>query len=139
MLRLLLLSAAIVGAAADSGSLLGKLTLGEGGKPVLQTVEGRIYLTGDADTMGVLTDSRLVGADFEVIGKRLGPESFQVGPIHKKSMWVHREGKRFMVTYWCEVCAIRTYTPGICQCCQEEMALDLKEEHIHARPPQGRR
>jgi hypothetical protein len=32
-----------------------------------------------------------------------------------------------MVTYWCAVCAIRTFTPGICWCCREETELDLLE------------
>ncbi|MCP5112893.1 MAG: hypothetical protein GY953_18870 [bacterium] len=118
-------------AAAPGTSLRGKLTLGAGGKPAIETAKGPVYVTGDADTMGVLTDHRLVGEDLEVIGQQTAPEAFRVGPIHKKSMWLHREGKRYMVTYWCEVCAIRTYTPGICQCCQEETALDPKEEHVH--------
>ena len=26
------------------------------------------------------------------------------------------------------VCSIRTYTPGICYCCQDETALDLREK-----------
>ena len=32
-----------------------------------------------------------------------------------------------MVSYWCEVCSIRTFTPGVCMCCQDETAVDLKE------------
>ena len=118
-LPLALLVSVSFGALAVEHSVQGKLTLGAGGKPAIETPQGLTYLSSDADTTGVLTDSRLTGADFEVIGQRLGPDSFQVGPIHKKSMWVHRDGKRYMVTYWCEVCAIRTYTPGICQCCQD--------------------
>ena len=32
-----------------------------------------------------------------------------------------------MVTYWCEVCAIRSYTPGLCVCCRDETTLDLRD------------
>ena len=32
------------------------------------------------------------------------------------------DGKRFAVTYWCEKCAIRTYTPGTCWCCRRSSA-----------------
>ena len=124
--------------AAAETSLKGTLRLGAGGKPALETGGQLVFLSGDADTVGVLTDDRLIGSDFELVGERIARDRFRVGPIHKKSMWVHRGGERYLVTYWCEVCAIRTYTPGICQCCQEEMALDLRQEHIHASPPADR-
>jgi hypothetical protein len=39
-----------------------------------------------------------------------------------------------MVTYWCEVCAIRTYTPGECMCCQENTELDLRDPDLPATP-----
>ena len=42
-------------------------------------------------------------------------------------MLVHRDGKKYTISYWCPVCSIRTYTPGKCMCCQEETHLDLEE------------
>jgi hypothetical protein len=42
-------------------------------------------------------------------------------------MFVHQGGKRLFVTYWCDVCSIRTYTPGLCLCCRKETDLDLRE------------
>jgi len=122
-----LLFAAGLGAASETPtSLRGELKPGE--KPVLAMPDGRrIALSGDAPTMHVLHDKRLAGADFEVVGKFLGPAQFQVGPIYQKSMFVHKDGKALLISYWCDVCSIRTYTPGICMCCQEETALDLKE------------
>jgi hypothetical protein len=56
------------------------------------------------------------------------PGLFRVGPLHKRAMFVHQAGKRLMVTYWCAVCSIRTFTPGVCMCCQDETALDFKEK-----------
>jgi hypothetical protein len=32
-----------------------------------------------------------------------------------------------VITYWCDVCSIRTYTPGKCWCCQQETTLDLRD------------
>jgi hypothetical protein len=32
-----------------------------------------------------------------------------------------------MITYWCDVCSIRAYTPGPCVCCQQETTLDLRD------------
>jgi hypothetical protein len=109
---------------ARKESVRGKLIDG----PALQTEQGRsIRLEGDEPTMGVLKDQRVVGSDFEVVGSFLTPERFKIEPIHTRSMFVHKDGKKLMVTYWCGVCYIRTYTPGICWCCQDETELDLIE------------
>ena len=84
-------------------------------------------LSGDADTLGVLKDERLADTDFEVAGKAVGVGKFAVNPIHTHALFVHQKGKRLMVTYWCDVCAIRTYTPGLCWCCRENTAVDLRD------------
>ena len=63
----------------------------------------------------------------EANGVREGEGKFRVDQIHKRNMFVHRDGKRLMISYWCEVCSIRTWSPGKCMCCQDETALDLKE------------
>lgn len=127
LLLLLLSGTALPGAEPGGTSLRGKLTK-SGDKPALQTREGKlILLTGDEDTLGVISDARLAGSDFEVVGKLVAPDRFHINPIHTHAMHVHKNGKRLMATYWCDVCSIRTYTPGICWCCREETALDLRE------------
>jgi hypothetical protein len=93
----------------------------------LTTSEGEIELAGDGPTTAVLADSRLRDADFEAIGERTAATRFKIDPIHMRNMFVHRAGKRLMISYWCEVCSIRTWSPGPCMCCQDETALDLKE------------
>jgi hypothetical protein len=94
----------------------------------LLTPDGRrIHLTGDASTEGVMKDARVIGNELEVIGTFKSPGEFEIGPIHTKSMYVLKNGKRLFITYWCEVCSIRTYTPGKCWCCQENTELDLRE------------
>lgn len=98
------------------------------GRPALLVEGGRaVTPTGDAQTEGVLRDPRLNSSEFELIGRFTAPAVFAVDPIHTRALFVHKDGKRLYVTYWCEVCAIRTYSPGICWCCQEETALDLRE------------
>ncbi len=94
---------------------------------LLDAAGKRIRLAGDGPTLGVLRDARVVGNDFEIIGRYQSPGEFTIGPIHTKSMFVWKGGKRLYVTYWCAVCSIRTYTPGKCWCCQEETELDLRE------------
>lgn len=114
--------------AQGSDSVRGKLISGPGDQPALQTQDGRIvFLDGDKPTIGVLKDGRIAGSDFEVLGASAPPDHFTVGPIHKRSMFVHKGDKKLMVTYWCDVCYIRTYSPGICWCCQKETDLDLIE------------
>jgi hypothetical protein len=109
-------------------SLRGKLITKGGGAGTLILPDGKsVKLTGDEQTRGVLGDARLNGVEFEVVG-RPGPGGiFEIQPIHKRAMFVLENGRKLFVTYWCAVCAIRTYTPGICWCCQDETALDLRE------------
>ena len=97
-------------------------------KPVLQLENQQVVaLEGDKDTMGVLRDKRLDGSIMELRGKFTGTGTFKVDPIHTHAMHVHKDGKELFVTYWCDVCYIRTYTPGICWCCQKYTELDLRE------------
>jgi len=107
-------------------SVRGRLETGD--QPVLILSGGRrIQLHGDDATMGVLADERLKNADFEVLGHWTGPDKFEAGLITSRSLFVHKDGKSLMVTYWCSVCSIRTYTPGPCVCCRKYTDLDLRE------------
>jgi len=114
--------------AAERASLRGKLGADEQGRPRLLAAAGEaVRLEGDVETMGVLTDARLLGSDFEVLGQRLSRGLFRVDRIHTTALFVHREGRKYLVTYWCDVCFIRTYTPSKCACCQKETDLDLRD------------
>ncbi len=113
--------------APKAGGVRGKLVKGSGSRPALETAPHKlVFLEGDEATTGILRDERLAGADLEVAGKFTGPDVFTVDPIHTRSMFVHRDGKRLYITYWCDICSIRTYSPGKCWCCQQETKLDLR-------------
>jgi hypothetical protein len=124
------LAASFAAFAADSAPavIAGSLTLREGRAPAL-ALENRklVELDGDPDTRGVLNDKRLAGALLRLRGRYVSPDKFMVDPIHTRAMHVHRNGKDLLITYWCDVCSIRTYTPGKCWCCQQETELDLRE------------
>lgn len=94
---------------------------------VLETGTGAVKLEGDKPTTEVLADKRLEGMKLRLEGERLGADGFRVGPIHTRALRVVRGAKLLFVTYWCDVCSIRTYAPGVCMCCQDETALDLRE------------
>jgi hypothetical protein len=113
-------------AAEPAISVRGRLETGE--QPILALPTGRrIQLHGDDATMGVLADERLKNTDFEVLGHSTAPDRFEAGLITSRSLFVHRDGKSLMITYWCSVCSIRTYTPGPCVCCRKYTDLDLRE------------
>ena len=113
---------------SPSEAIRGKLVQPAGGKPAIETTDHHtIYLEGDDFTTAVLNDKRLAGMDLEVIGGFKAAGLFVVDPIYKRALFVHKDGKRLMITYYCKVCAIRTYKPGKCSCCQQETELDLIE------------
>ena len=122
-------TAALSGFAAVPGlSIRGKLVQADGQISTLEPAgQKRVQLQGDQPTMGVLNDKRLAGADLEAVGHFNSPGLFEIDPIHTKALFVHKDGKRLYVTYWCDVCYIRTYTPGICVCCQKYTDLDLRD------------
>lgn len=114
-------------AAVPGLSIRGKLVQTGGDKPALE-ISGQklIRLQGDQPTMGVLNDKRLAGMELEAIGHFNSPDVFEVDPIHTKALFVHKDGKKLSISYWCDVCYIRTYSPGICVCCQKYTDLDLR-------------
>lgn len=114
-----------VAARGAGDSVRGTLTKTGDGKPALKTRDGRlVQLTGDEPSMLVLNDKRLAGADFEVAGERKPAALFRIDPIHTRAMFIHKDGKRLAVSYWCDICYIRTWSPGVCWCCQEDTRLD---------------
>lgn len=128
MQRRYFLSLAAAPLFADSrATVRGRLT--QATSETLLTLDGGrvVKLAGDEATLGVLRDARLKNADFEAAGRFTGPNEFAVDLIHTRSLFAHVKGRKLMVTYWCDICYIRTFTPGVCWCCQEDTALDLRE------------
>lgn len=106
----------------------GRLVQGGENGPALDVSGGkRVTLDGDADTLAVLGDKRLLPYELEVNGHYSAPGRFTIDPSYTKNLWALKDGKRLMVTYWCDICSIRTYTPGKCMCCQKETELDLRD------------
>jgi len=108
-----------------ASTVRGKLVAGR----VLDSTAGPIRLSGDEPTLGVLDDPRVIGLELELVGQSRGPGALEIDPIHKKALYALKDGKRLFVTYWCDICSIRTYTPGQCWCCQEQTELDLRERY----------
>jgi hypothetical protein len=122
-----LLACAPAAFAGPSDSLLrGKLIQREGMPPALETSgHGLVPLTGDDPTKKVLSDKRIAGMELEVKGHTASGGQFAIDRMETHSMIAIKDGKRYRVTYYCDVCAIRSFTPGLCVCCQQETRLDL--------------
>ena len=115
-------------ASAPGLSVRGKLGQSPDHQPALETSDHKLVtLEGDQPTLAVLHDERLLGDDLEALGHSGAAGHFVVDPIHNRAMFVHKDGKRLIITYWCDVCYIRTYSPGVCWCCQKYTDLDLRE------------
>lgn len=127
--------AADVTPAPPSMVLRGKLSIHEGQPPLLET-DGhkKVQLEGDVDTTKVLGDSRLNGFDVEAHGHFSAPDRFLIDPVHTHSLLVKQDGKLKLVTYWCDICSIRAFTPGPCVCCQRETTLDLRDPNKPDQP-----
>ena len=119
--------AAGVSVAAESETLQGKLVQREGLPPALDSGGKLVTLQGDKPTLAVVSDKRLNGVDMQAKGHFAAPGVFEIDPIHTRAILVRRDGKLKLVTYWCDICSIRTYSPGPCWCCQRETTLDLRD------------
>lgn len=120
------LSAATVETASQT--LTGTLVQHGDAPVVLQTADGaQVKLSGDEGTEKVLHDPRLDKVTLEAHGQLKAPGEFAVGPLYQKNLFVVKDGKRLRITYWCDVCSIRTYSPGVCVCCQKWTDLDLRD------------
>jgi hypothetical protein len=113
---------------APPETLRGKLTQPEGKPPAVETPDHKLVaIDGDVSTRKVLADPRLDGFELEAKGHFTSPGHFLVDPIHTRAIQVRKDGRFKLVTYWCDVCSIRFYAPGLCSCCQGETTLDLRD------------
>jgi hypothetical protein len=116
------------GVPAPAGVVRGKLLVREGQPAQVETAEHKtVKLDGDESTLKVLGDGRLNGFQVEAHGHFTAPDRFLIDPVHTHSLLVRQDGKLKLVTYWCDICSIRAYTPGPCVCCQRETTLDLRD------------
>jgi hypothetical protein len=128
-LFVLALAASLSGAALPPATTLrGKLAVHENAPATIETAGRRtITLSADDTISKVLADPRLNGFEVEARGHFTAPDKFQIDPSHTIPFLVRKDGHLKMVTYWCDVCSIRDYTPGPCRCCQRETVLDLRD------------
>ncbi len=124
------LSLVSIGALASdpvSVALRGKLVQQDGKAFIDAPDHKHVSLSADELTTKILLDERLNNSDFEVLGHFTSADRFAVDPFEKRPAYVYVNGKRKVVSYWCDVCYIRTYSPGKCWCCQKYTDLDPQD------------
>jgi hypothetical protein len=78
------------------------------------TTDGEKHkVVGDSMSNGQLRDPRLIDRDWELEGTVRPDGQFEI-----MKLFTIKDGKRFRVTYYCDICHIVTHEPGDCMCCQ---------------------
>jgi hypothetical protein len=129
LFALLPLARAFAAEQPKGDTLRGKLIIQTGHSPAVETPDhARIIVQSDEANDKVLHDDRINGFEMQAHGHFISPDHFQIDPQHTRSLLVRdHDGRLKMVTYWCDVCGIRAYTPGPCVCCQKNTDLDLRD------------
>jgi hypothetical protein len=79
--------------------------------------DGKIHpLVNDAGARMFLTDDKLLRRPMRLTGRLLDANVLQVVQVHSLL-----KGKLHEVYYWCEVCAIKRFEGGICDCCGDKL------------------
>ncbi|MBI3694459.1 MAG: hypothetical protein HY238_06430 [Acidobacteria bacterium] len=120
VLGCLVVTAALAGTVPDEKQVLrGRIHQEAGKPPVIQTAGQKNYtISGDKFTEAQMADPKLNGREIELDGYIAAPGRFDALKI-----FTIKDGKRYTVTYWCDICSIRTHMPGRCMCCQGETEL----------------
>ena len=79
--------------------------------------DGKLYKFLPTDTMTtVFTDSRVRQRQLQLTARLHSGDQLEI--IKVQSI---KDGKLYDIYYFCEVCTITSYTPGLCPCCRNEM------------------
>jgi hypothetical protein len=87
---------------------------------VLVTATGEVHpLVRDVRSRGFFMDKRLRDREMELHVHKYPGLPF----VRLIDAYSFKNGAKHQVDYWCDICAITTYQPGPCPCCQDEIQL----------------
>jgi hypothetical protein len=96
----------------------------------LVTDSGDVYpLVKDVRSRGFWMDKRLRDRPMELHVHRFHGLPF----VRVIDTYSFKDGKKYAVDYWCIVCAITTFEPGPCPCCQDP--IELRERPVDQITP----
>ena len=81
----------------------------------LETAEGRLHpIVKDDRGRGFLLDERLRNRELELFVRRYEGSPF----IQVIRVYTLKDGRKYELDYWCDICAIAMYELKECECCQ---------------------
>ena len=111
----------VTGKVMPRADLPAKVRLDADADMVLLTDDGTAYaLFKDAGARMFAKDRRLLNRPMRLSGKLLKGNVIQVINVHSL-----KKGRLHDVYYWCDICTIKGFENGICECCGAPM--DLRE------------
>jgi hypothetical protein len=82
-----------------------------------ESKSGKLYKFIPSDPMTpIFTDNRVRQSELQISARMHSGDRLEI--IKVQSI---KEGKLYDVFYFCEVCNIRAYVPGLCPCCRNEL------------------
>jgi len=88
-----------------------------GGRFAFASKDGKLYRFLPADTMTpVFTDARVRQRELQITARLRSGDQLEI--IKVQSV---KEGRLYNIYYYCDVCSITAYTPGLCPCCRNEL------------------
>lgn len=79
--------------------------------------DSKLHEFSRADTgAAIFADARVRQRDLQITAQLTAERQLEV--VRVQSV---REGKLYDLYYFCELCNIRAYAPGLCPCCRNEM------------------
>ncbi|MEN3331657.1 MAG: hypothetical protein V7641_1022 [Blastocatellia bacterium] len=90
---------------------------GPGVRYTLADRDGKLHDFSSIDaSTAIFTDVRVRQRELQVTAQTTAKHQLEI--IRVQSI---REGKLYDLYYFCELCNIRAYAPGLCPCCRNEM------------------
>ena len=85
----------------------------------LATGDGRLHIfSADDPAAAMFTDARVRRHELQITAQAAADQQLEIVRLQAV-----REGKLYDIYYFCELCNIRAYAPGLCPCCRNEMEL----------------
>ena len=86
----------------------------------LETTDGKLHPFLASDPLAaIFEDPRVRGQEVAVRARPRPDGALEIVKVHSV-----KQGKLHDVHYFCEVCNITAYAPGLCPCCRREMELE---------------
>lgn len=83
----------------------------------LASKDGRLYKFSATDAMTeMFTDIRVRQRELQISARLLAGDRLEI--IKVQSI---KEGKLYDIFYFCELCNIKAYAPGLCPCCRNDL------------------